>query len=65
MLGNIIMIGGVGLLSVGFVYRRKENYFKDMYDQIERAKKFHMDFVDELGKLPVDQNLILFGPPKS
>lgn len=34
MLGNIIMIGGVGLLSAGFAFRRKESYFKEMYDQI-------------------------------
>jgi hypothetical protein len=59
------MIGGVGLLSVGFVYRRKEGYFKDLYDEIERSKKYHLDFVDELGKLPLNQNIILFGPPKS
>lgn len=65
MLGNFIMIGGIGLLSAGFLFRRKESYFKDLYDQIERSKKFHLDFVDELGKLPIDQNLILFGPPKS
>jgi hypothetical protein len=55
------MIGGISLLSVSYYYIRKENYFAKLFQEIEKSNKFHLDYVDDLSKLPLNKDIILFG----
>ncbi len=61
MISKLLMIGGISLLSVSYYYIRKENYFAKLFQEIEKSNKFHLDYVDDLSKLPLNKDIILFG----
>ena len=65
ILSNLILVGGVGCLSLGYYFQTKEAYFQELFKTIEKCQKFHLDYVDSADNLPLNKPLLLFGTARA
>ena len=61
LLANCVIFGGAASLTYAFYLRRKEVLFCTLFDQIKKAPKFHLDYIDALSTLPTGKNVIVYG----
>ena len=55
---------GLGGLGYGVYLRRKEEYFEQLFTNLQKCQKYHLDYVDGLVHLPLSKKMILFGTAK-
>lgn len=65
IIGNLILVGGVTALSIGSYFQTKQVYFQDLFKNVEKCQKFHLDYVESTQHLPIDKQLLLFGTARA
>lgn len=65
ILSNLVLFGGFGCLSFGYYLRTKEAYFQQLFTNIEKCQKFHLDYIDSTQNLPTDKPLLIFGTARA
>jgi len=65
VLSNIVLVAGFGNFAYSYYISRKENMYDNLFKEIEKCQKYHLDYVEKVDQLPSDRNLLLFGTPHS
>lgn len=59
------MITASALYLGALFYNRKQQFFKDIFKTLRDCQKYHMDYVEDITHLPINSNIVLYGPASS
>lgn len=65
MASKLLLLSATGFLLGGLYFRKKELFYNELFEELRKCPKFHMDYVEDVSHLPIDKQMILFGSPNS
>lgn len=48
------MLTATGLCLGALYFRRKEQFYKDLFKTLKRCQKYHMDYIEDVVHLPIN-----------
>ena len=53
------------MFAVGHYFYKKETLYNEIFGNVEKCQKYHLDYVEDFDHLPVGKKMILFGKANS